>query len=89
MRQPTDLQAPRHPTRKKTGGCHARAGWMESEMRHKAIPNPCATAMPTHTSMLHIRADDDLKEQATQALTAMGLSQSFFTPATAPTCLAR
>ncbi len=29
--------------------------------------------MPTHTSMLHIRVDDDIKEQATLALTAMGL----------------
>jgi DNA-damage-inducible protein J len=38
--------------------------------------NPGATAMPTHTSMLHIRVDDDIKEQATQALTAMGLSVS-------------
>lgn len=32
--------------------------------------------MPTHTSMLHIRVDDDIKEQATQALTAMGLTMS-------------
>ncbi len=32
--------------------------------------------MATHTSMLHIRVDDDIKEQATQALTAMGLSMS-------------
>lgn len=32
--------------------------------------------MTTHTSMLHIRVDDDTKEQATQALTAMGLSMS-------------
>jgi len=32
--------------------------------------------MSTHTSMLHIRVDDDTKEQATQALTAMGLSVS-------------
>jgi DNA-damage-inducible protein J len=28
----------------------------------------------TQTSMLHIRIDDDIKEQATQALAAMGLS---------------
>jgi len=28
------------------------------------------------TSMLHIRVEDDIKEQATQALTAMGLSVS-------------
>jgi DNA-damage-inducible protein J len=28
------------------------------------------------TSMLHIRVDDDIKEQATQALTAMGMSVS-------------
>ena len=32
--------------------------------------------MAAHTSMLHIRVDDDLKEQATQALTAMGMSVS-------------
>ncbi|MFZ4624727.1 MAG: type II toxin-antitoxin system RelB/DinJ family antitoxin [Rhodoferax sp.] len=32
--------------------------------------------MTTHTSMLHIRVEDDIKEQATQALTAMGLSVS-------------
>lgn len=32
--------------------------------------------MPSQTSMLHIRVDDDIKEQATQALTAMGLSVS-------------
>ena len=32
--------------------------------------------MTTQTSMLHVRVDDDIKEQATQALTAMGLSVS-------------
>jgi len=32
--------------------------------------------MTTQTSMLHIRVEDDIKEQATQALTAMGLSVS-------------
>ncbi len=32
--------------------------------------------MTAHTSMLHIRVEDDIKEQATQALTAMGLSMS-------------
>ena len=32
--------------------------------------------MATQTSMLHIRVDDDIKEQATQALTTMGLSVS-------------
>lgn len=32
--------------------------------------------MGAQTSMLHIRVDDDIKEQATQALTAMGLSMS-------------
>ena len=32
--------------------------------------------MVAHTSMLHIRVDDDIKEQATEALTAMGLSVS-------------
>ena len=32
--------------------------------------------MKTQTSMLHIRVEDDIKEQATQALTAMGLSVS-------------
>jgi len=32
--------------------------------------------VPAQTSMLHIRVDDDIKEQATLALTAMGLSMS-------------
>ena len=32
--------------------------------------------MTAQTSMLHIRVDDDIKDQATQALTAMGLSVS-------------
>ena len=32
--------------------------------------------MSAQTSMLHIRVDDDVKDQATQALTAMGLSMS-------------
>ena len=32
--------------------------------------------MAAQTSMLHIRVDDDIKEQATVALTAMGLSMS-------------
>ncbi len=32
--------------------------------------------MTTRTSMLHIRVEDDVKEQATLALTAMGLSVS-------------
>lgn len=32
--------------------------------------------MPAQTSMIHIRVDDDIKEQATQALSAMGLSVS-------------
>ena len=32
--------------------------------------------MSNHTSMLHIRVDDDTKEQATAALDAMGLSVS-------------
>ena len=32
--------------------------------------------MTAQTSMLHIRVEDDIKEQATQALTAMGLSVS-------------
>ena len=32
--------------------------------------------MAAQTSMLHIRVEDDIKEQATQALTAMGLSVS-------------
>ena len=30
--------------------------------------------MATHTSMLHIRVDKDVKEQAAEALAAMGLS---------------
>jgi DNA-damage-inducible protein J len=32
--------------------------------------------MPAQTSMIHIRVEDDIKEQATLALTAMGLSVS-------------
>ena len=32
--------------------------------------------MTAQTSMLHIRVDNDIKEQATVALTAMGLSMS-------------
>ena len=32
--------------------------------------------MTAQTSMLHIRVDDDIKVQATQALTAMGMSVS-------------
>ena len=32
--------------------------------------------MSTQTSMLHVRVDDDIKEQATAALTTMGLSMS-------------
>ncbi len=32
--------------------------------------------MAAQTSMLHIRIDDDIKEQATAALTTMGLSVS-------------
>lgn len=32
--------------------------------------------MAVQTSMLHIRVDDDIKEQATLALTAMGMSVS-------------
>lgn len=32
--------------------------------------------MATHTSMLHIRVDDDIKAQANAALEAMGLSMS-------------
>ena len=32
--------------------------------------------MAAQTSMLHIRVEDDIKDQATQALTAMGLSVS-------------
>jgi DNA-damage-inducible protein J len=32
--------------------------------------------MPTYTSKLHIRVEDDIKEQATAVLTSMGLSMS-------------
>ena len=32
--------------------------------------------MAVQTSMIHIRVDDDIKAQATQALTAMGMSLS-------------
>ena len=32
--------------------------------------------MTAQTSMLHVRVDDDIKDQATQTLAAMGLSMS-------------
>lgn len=32
--------------------------------------------MPSHSSMLHVRLDDDLKDRATTALAAMGLTAS-------------
>ena len=32
--------------------------------------------MSAHTSMLHVRVDDETKEQATQTLAAMGMSVS-------------
>lgn len=32
--------------------------------------------MTTHTSMLHVRVDDETKAQATQALASMGMSVS-------------
>lgn len=32
--------------------------------------------MPAHTSMLHVRVEDSIKAQATQALESMGLSVS-------------
>ena len=32
--------------------------------------------MTAHTSMLHVRVDDDIKAQAAQVLAAMGLSMS-------------
>ena len=32
--------------------------------------------MAAHTSMLHVRLDDDIKTQATEALAAMGMSVS-------------
>jgi len=32
--------------------------------------------MGTHSSMLHVRLDDDMKKQATETLQAMGLSVS-------------
>lgn len=32
--------------------------------------------MTAHSPMLHVRVEDDIKELATQALTAMGLSMS-------------
>jgi len=32
--------------------------------------------MPTHSSMIHVRVDDDTKERATETLNALGLSVS-------------
>jgi DNA-damage-inducible protein J len=43
---------------------------------HNAIPTTGSAAMTVQTSMLHVRVEDDIKEQATQALTAMGLTVS-------------
>ena len=43
---------------------------------HNCIFSHRNHTMATQTSMLHIRVDDDIKEQATLALTAMGLSVS-------------
>jgi DNA-damage-inducible protein J len=43
---------------------------------HNSNLNTGGHTMAVQTSMLHIRVDDDIKEQATQALTAMGLSMS-------------
>ena len=45
-------------------------------MRYIVQANPRSLAMSAQTSMLHIRVDDDIKEQATQALSAMGMSVS-------------
>lgn len=43
---------------------------------HNSIFSHRGFTMATQSSMLHIRVDDDTKEQATAALTAMGLSVS-------------
>jgi DNA-damage-inducible protein J len=53
-----------------------RESFEYSQMRYIMTPNSGVLPMATQTSMLHIRVDDDIKEQATLALTAMGLSVS-------------
>jgi DNA-damage-inducible protein J len=47
-----------------------------SQLRHIIQPNLGAITVAAQTSMLHIRVDDDIKEQATLTLTAMGMSVS-------------
>jgi len=53
-----------------------QSGLIEHQKRYKVQARSGAFAVTAQTSMLHIRVDDDIKEQATQALTAMGLSVS-------------
>jgi DNA-damage-inducible protein J len=43
---------------------------------HNCVFSHRSPTMAAQTSMLHIRVDDDIKEQATAALTTMGLSVS-------------
>lgn len=47
-----------------------------SQMRSIKRINSASIAMTAQTSMLQIRVDDEMKQQATQALTAMGLPLS-------------
>ena len=47
-----------------------------SEMRYIKRINSASIAMTAQTSMLQIRVDDEIKDQATQALTATGLPAS-------------
>lgn len=47
-----------------------------SQMRYIKRINSGSIAMTAQTSMLHIRVDDEIKQQATQALTATGLPVS-------------
>ena len=45
-------------------------------MKYKTAANRGRSTLSAQASMLHIRVDDDLKDQATQSLAAMGLSMS-------------
>jgi DNA-damage-inducible protein J len=61
--------------RLKLGICRNFLELISNEIHNSSL-NTGDHIMAAQTSMLHIRVDDDIKEQATQALTAMGLSMS-------------
>jgi DNA-damage-inducible protein J len=68
--QVADSGVPRH----KTGFIVFGLDEISNEIQNWA--NLGVITVAVQTSMLHIRVDDDIKEQATLALTAMGMSVS-------------